>query len=75
MAIIHDLHQIIPMGWFEWFQSPVINDDHLDLGQLPELFVISAVSLCLGQFQQQNQVVAFEILISLLSFLVLKQHE
>ncbi len=32
MSIIHDLHQVIPMGRFEWLQPPVVNGDHLDPG-------------------------------------------
>jgi len=54
MAVVHDLHQVVPVSRLQRLQSPVIDDQELDLGQLLELLVIAAVRLGLCQLQQQQ---------------------
>lgn len=53
MPVIHDLHQIIPVRWFQWLQLPVIDHQQLHLGQDFEVGMIAAVRFGLSQFQQE----------------------
>ena len=55
MTIVHNFHQIVAVGRLERLQTPVVNDQQLDLGQQLELFVVTAIGFCLRQFQQQSR--------------------
>ncbi len=51
VTIVHDFQQIVAMRRLQRLQPPVVDDQQLHLGQLLELFVVTAVGLSLDQLQ------------------------
>ena len=55
VAVVHNLHQVIALGRFQCFESPVIDNEQLHLGQVPEQLVVAAIDLGLVEFQEQSR--------------------
>ena len=51
VTVVHDFHQIVSMRGFQYFQSPVIQDQQLDFSQLVKGLLVAAVGFGLSQFQ------------------------